>query len=417
LQGRQNDRTAPPLQGMARHVRQTTGPSILHRRAVLRLVACGGGGEADPPAAPAPPPVVPPPPPPPALPGTVVGAAGGTVIGPSGSSVVIPPGALANEVRINIELVTSGGLALPTGYTAYGPMFAFTPHGTTFALPVTMTLPFDPTAVPRVQHRPSTKQPTRKPSGKKSQRHLRCEQRERAGHELFQRHDRDPPLTSIEVKRDWTFFEYQGDALTEVELVSVPTLSDVDETYEFGQAALDEEFLLTAIGIGSVLVPPDGIAVGRIGSYNLGKTYWVGAEAPIGNAVISNSAIGSKSQLVQTQTYRKETNNAYYEFVLTGLRVEVFDYNRILDRACPEKRWDGNFCDLVGAEVSLVVSAIYLEPGRSTQFFSLAGGARLLGSAIGNQFTGTYVGTTTTSGLSEVRSGKGAPISVESLWV
>src|SRR5687768_14391764 len=61
LQGRQYDRTAPPLQGMARYARQTTGSSIFHRRAFCTLVACGGGGEADPPAAPAPPPVVPPP--------------------------------------------------------------------------------------------------------------------------------------------------------------------------------------------------------------------------------------------------------------------------------------------------------------------------------------------------------------------
>jgi hypothetical protein len=382
------------------------------------LVACGGGGEADPPAAPAPPPVVPPPPPPPALPGTVVGAAGGTVIGPSGSSVVIPPGALANEVRINIELVTSGGLALPTGYTAYGPMFAFTPHGTTFALPVTMTLPFDPTAVP----------PGAAPTFYKTT-NAQTEWEE-IPNATFAANSVSvqvtsfskgtiviPPLTSIEVKRDWTFFEYQGDALTEVELVSVPTLSDVDETYEFGQAALDEEFLLTAIGIGSVLVPPDGIAVGRIGSYNLGKTYWVGAEAPIGNAVISNSAIGSKSQLVQTQTYRKETNNAYYEFVLTGLRVEVFDYNRILDRACPEKRWDGNFCDLVGAEVSLVVSAIYLEPGRSTQFFSLAGARACSVRQSVTSSQAPMLEPPPPQDCRKSRSGKGAPISVESLWV
>jgi hypothetical protein len=75
-------------------------------------------------------------------------AAGGTVLGPNGASVVIPAGALTNEVRINIEQVTGGSLVLPAGYTAYGLMFAYMPHGTTFAMPVTMTLPFDPAAVP-----------------------------------------------------------------------------------------------------------------------------------------------------------------------------------------------------------------------------------------------------------------------------
>ena len=89
--------------------------------------------------------------PPPAA-GTLIGAGGGTIsspgTGPSVASVVIPPGALAVNVQLQVEATTAGAPALPTGLSAQGLMFAFTPHGTTFAAPVTITMPFDPALVP-----------------------------------------------------------------------------------------------------------------------------------------------------------------------------------------------------------------------------------------------------------------------------
>ena len=106
---------------------------------VLALAACGGGGETQP---------VPPPDPPPPPSGTVVGAAGGTVDGPNGSRVVIPAGALTANTAINIEQTSVGAPALPGGFPASGAMFAFTPHGTVFAIPVTITIPFDPATIP-----------------------------------------------------------------------------------------------------------------------------------------------------------------------------------------------------------------------------------------------------------------------------
>ncbi|MCK6430149.1 MAG: hypothetical protein L6Q72_13840 [Burkholderiaceae bacterium] len=97
---------------------------------LLLLAACGGsGGEAQQ--------NVP-----------TVGPAGGTVIGPNGAQVVIPPGALANATPIAIAQSASGAPAVPAGFNAFGPMYAFTPHGTTFAAPVTVTVPFDPARVP-----------------------------------------------------------------------------------------------------------------------------------------------------------------------------------------------------------------------------------------------------------------------------
>jgi uncharacterized delta-60 repeat protein len=100
----------------------------------LGLGACGGGGGSD--GGDSPPP-----------PQAGIGPAGGTVTGPNGAKVVIPPGALTTNVDIRIEQTSVGSPALPGGLSAAGQMFAFTPHGTTFAVPVTVTLPFDPAAV------------------------------------------------------------------------------------------------------------------------------------------------------------------------------------------------------------------------------------------------------------------------------
>ena len=96
----------------------------------LTVSACGGGGDT--------------PPPPPAM---IVGAAGGTVSGPNGAQVVIPAGALAANTAIAVTLVAPVA-ALPAGNATVGPVYAFTPHGQTFAQPVTITVPVDPAQVP-----------------------------------------------------------------------------------------------------------------------------------------------------------------------------------------------------------------------------------------------------------------------------
>jgi hypothetical protein len=103
--------------------------------ASLLVAGCGGGGGGggDVPA--------------PAASATV-GPTGGTVNGPSGASVVVPAAALAADATIGVEQTAAGAPLLPAGAKALGPVFAFTPHGTHFALPVTVTVPFDASAVP-----------------------------------------------------------------------------------------------------------------------------------------------------------------------------------------------------------------------------------------------------------------------------
>lgn len=80
--------------------------------------------------------------------GAGIGPAGGMASEASGAQVVIPSGALSAATPIAVTRTSAGAPALPAGVTAFGPMFAFTPHGTSFAVPATITVPFDPASVP-----------------------------------------------------------------------------------------------------------------------------------------------------------------------------------------------------------------------------------------------------------------------------
>jgi hypothetical protein len=77
-----------------------------------------------------------------------IGPAGGTVDGPDGARVIIPAGALAAFVQIEVTRPSATTPSFPpTGTSSAGFVFAFTPHGTAFASPVTIRLPFDPSLV------------------------------------------------------------------------------------------------------------------------------------------------------------------------------------------------------------------------------------------------------------------------------
>lgn len=99
---------------------------------VAALSACGGsddGGNAPPASA-------------------TIGAAGGTLAGPGGAQIVVPAGALTQPTSIAIAQDGAGAPALPPGSTVLGAMFALTPHGTAFAAPATLSVPFDPSLAP-----------------------------------------------------------------------------------------------------------------------------------------------------------------------------------------------------------------------------------------------------------------------------
>lgn len=72
-----------------------------------------------------------------------VGADGGTVNGPNGVTLVIPAGALTADVEFTISLATVES----TVFQLAGNGYEFQPHGTTFAVAATITLPYDETGL------------------------------------------------------------------------------------------------------------------------------------------------------------------------------------------------------------------------------------------------------------------------------
>jgi 6-phosphogluconolactonase len=80
---------------------------------------------------------------------TSIGTTGGTATGNYGAEIIIPAGALPGTLEIGMARDSSNAPAftLPDIDFAGAP-YELTPHGTTFAVPVTVRIPFDPTQVP-----------------------------------------------------------------------------------------------------------------------------------------------------------------------------------------------------------------------------------------------------------------------------
>jgi len=72
-----------------------------------------------------------------------IGAAGGTLDGPGGAQLVVPAGALAQPTSVTVAQSSAGAPSLPAASADVGAMFALTPHGTAFAVPATIRVPFD----------------------------------------------------------------------------------------------------------------------------------------------------------------------------------------------------------------------------------------------------------------------------------
>ena len=71
----------------------------------------------------------------------VVDREGGQIRHPAGASLGVPSAAVEHKVlRIEVAAPTA---AIPQGWTEASPAFAFTPHGTTFEAPVTVSLPLE----------------------------------------------------------------------------------------------------------------------------------------------------------------------------------------------------------------------------------------------------------------------------------
>ncbi|HSW22803.1 MAG TPA: hypothetical protein VLJ62_08550, partial [Burkholderiaceae bacterium] len=77
-----------------------------------------------------------------------IGAGGGVIDGLNGVVLTVPPGALSADVPITIAVDASGAPAFPASAPQIGPAVSITPHGTSFGVPVTISVPFDTTQLP-----------------------------------------------------------------------------------------------------------------------------------------------------------------------------------------------------------------------------------------------------------------------------
>jgi uncharacterized delta-60 repeat protein len=327
----------------------------------LLVAACGGGGDTTNP----PPPAQTPPPP-----GTI-GPAGGTVTGPNGTQVVIPANALVQNVVIAITQSSAGAPALPNNLTVAGPMYAFTPHGTVFAQPATMTVPFDPALVPQgaTLHLYKTNA-------------AQTAWEEVAGATVSGNTIRGsvngfshavpvqiPPVTpSGVVHRVWSFYTLAGDATSWDDEVNGLQLIPGDEGsgVQHGPEDLSRTARLAPNGLVPDLVLDasffkdslgNGYATGTIIGEKEGIRYGVDVNSPSGRQN-TPSIVGGSSQYKQYQRFRKNAANATLSYTVTLAKFYSVDFMPVAGDGSP----------YIGTELMLAVGAY--PPGGSHFYFS-----------------------------------------------
>ena len=77
----------------------------------------------------------------------VIGPEGGSVSHPEGAVLHVPPGALAEPTSLSIATAAAPSAGALRA-TSLGRAFVLGPEGQSFALPVELTLPFEPASVP-----------------------------------------------------------------------------------------------------------------------------------------------------------------------------------------------------------------------------------------------------------------------------
>jgi uncharacterized delta-60 repeat protein len=246
-------------------------------------------------------------------PGTV-GSAGGTVICPGGAMVVIPPGALAADTAITIEESLEGAPALPDGFSSFGPMFAFTPHGLEFAVPVALTVPFDPTAVP------AGVAPLFYKTNAENQWEALADATinedtvtaQVTSFSWAKAGAPPPPLVLTQVQRSWQFFK----------------LSRSTGIYESEPAEPEQDQMGGVVNdnhnFGPMFLYPPGEgpdALAEVFANETGQTYWVSAQVPQHDSDL----VGAGARLDQYQRFRKTRDNASLKIIISKVILELID--------------------------------------------------------------------------------------------
>ena len=298
----------------------------------LLLSSCSDGSSSSP--------TLPPPSPPTKAQGTI-GPAGGKVVISTGAQVIIPEDALAADTLIGVEQSASGAPPLPTGTTTFSPIVAFTPHGTNFALPTTITLPFDASSVPA-----GTKLALAKTNDTQD------------GWELISGSFingntisapvvgfsyatvvadpsplNDPPHL---VTEQWHFENYYTGSTnpSKTEIVAFPAQESSDMTLRDGEPA--GTWQTDSLGtwfdsrVEQVALHPRGMSDGAFGdvySNQLGTTFWAESVAPMGAVQQPHTKIGRSATMTLTRVLRKTDDSAILKAVVSNIALDIIDTN------------------------------------------------------------------------------------------
>jgi uncharacterized delta-60 repeat protein len=286
---------------------------------LLVLAGCGGGGTS-------------PPSPPSQTPPSGIGPAGGTVSN-GGAQVVVPAGALSQATSIAIEQTNSGAPQLPAGVVSFGPMFAFTPHGTTFAAPATVTLPYDPSLVPagtQVEFYKTESSQTSWQTVPLTSTAANSVTADVTGFSYMVAGGTPPALAREEPDRLWIFEKILAES---EKPVAAETPEDADDNHQIGGIVEDEH----DYGPLPFNFNGDTTATGAVFSSETGGTYWVFAQGPKGTIKTPASTIGNRVTLVQKQGFKKNRADARLKLHVTKVYIEAVDANGqdILYPECP----------------------------------------------------------------------------------
>ena len=255
-------------------------------------------------------------------PPTGVGSTGGTINGPSGAKVVVPAGALSQNVNIVVAQSSTGAPALPAGLTAVGEIFALMPHGTQFASPVTLTIPFDASATngaTPLLYKTNAQGNWEPVAGATFNSGVATAQISSFSHAVVV----VPPLTRNDPARAWIFFLVPGDGSDPIELDKGDQVGgDLDLLVDFGLASS----LTAEIPRLNETTLEDFMANGYVFGWNNGATYGALAEAPDGR-LGTPDPIGSTTVLAQGQSFIKNAADARLTYKITAVTIYTEDFN------------------------------------------------------------------------------------------
>ncbi|MCW5636472.1 MAG: hypothetical protein KIT17_24275, partial [Rubrivivax sp.] len=280
-----------------------------------------------------------------------------------GAALAVPAGALAQDVALELQADPTTAPPLPAGLLALGKVYAATPHGTAFALPAQVTVPFDPLrapgGVPPVLYKadgtgPAAGQWRPVPGASASGGTMSAEVTSLSYLVVA------PPLEFQGIHREWDFWStYRFTPPQELAAGHEDTTAmAVVATYDIGPAWFADAGNTRALA--------------RVFSSSTGSTYGIGVESPAGPQRFD--AVGATGTYRQVQYFRKRDEAATLSFLITQALVRAADF----DPRRPECNPEGGGCRLLRGYVDMTVTAY--DQTANTTIFARKSGIAVVGS-------------------------------------